>query len=99
MTATAKNFKDLSVFQIDAHADLRNEYQANPASHACAMRRVVEVCPAVQVGIRSLSRRGSEGDSEFEDQHLLGEGYRARSHEALDRESPGRPESECLPHG
>jgi agmatinase len=27
----------------------------NPASHACAMRRVLEVCPAVQVGIRSLS--------------------------------------------
>jgi agmatinase len=41
--------------QIDAHADLRDEYQGNPASHACAMRRVVEVCSAVQVGIRSLS--------------------------------------------
>jgi agmatinase len=43
------------VLQIDAHADLRDEYHGNPASHACAMRRVVEVCPAVQVGIRSLS--------------------------------------------
>ena len=53
--ATAKKFKNLSVLQIDAHADLRDEYQGNPASHACAMRRVVEVCPAVQVGIRSLS--------------------------------------------
>ena len=55
MSATAKKFKDLSVLQIDAHADLRDEYHGNPASHACAMRRVVEVCPAVQVGIRSLS--------------------------------------------
>jgi len=55
VTAAAKKFKDLSVLQIDAHADLRNEYQANPQSHACAMRRVVEVCPAVQVGIRSIS--------------------------------------------
>ena len=55
VSATAKKFKDLSVLQIDAHADLRDEYQGNPASHACAMRRVVEVCPAVQVGIRSLS--------------------------------------------
>ena len=55
VSATAKKYKDLSVLQIDAHADLRDEYQGNPSSHACAMRRVVEVCPAVQVGIRSLS--------------------------------------------
>ena len=55
VSATAKKFKDLSVLQIDAHADLRDEYQGNPASHACAMRRVVEICPAVQVGVRSLS--------------------------------------------
>ena len=55
VTATARKFKNLSVLQIDAHADLRDEYQGNPASHASAMRRVVEVCPAVQVGIRSLS--------------------------------------------
>jgi agmatinase len=55
VSATAKKFGDLTVLQIDAHADLRDEYQGNPASHACTMRRVVEVCPAVQVGIRSLS--------------------------------------------
>jgi agmatinase len=55
VSATAKKYKNLSVLQIDAHADLRDEYQGNPASHACAMRRVVEICPAVQVGIRSLS--------------------------------------------
>jgi agmatinase len=54
VSATAKKFKDLTVLQIDAHADLRDEYQGNSTSHACAMRRVVEVCPAVQVGIRSL---------------------------------------------
>lgn len=55
VTAIGKKFQNLSVLQIDAHADLREEYQANPSSHACAMRRVLEVCPAVQVGIRSLS--------------------------------------------
>jgi agmatinase len=54
VSATAKKFKDLTVLQIDAHADLRDEYHGNSASHACAMRRVAEVCPAVQVGIRSL---------------------------------------------
>jgi agmatinase len=34
---------------------MRDEYQGNPASHACTMRRVVEICPAVQVGVRALS--------------------------------------------
>ena len=55
VSAVTKKYKNLSVLQIDAHADLRDEYQGNPASHACAMRRVIEFCPAVQVGIRSLS--------------------------------------------
>jgi agmatinase len=55
VAATAQKYKNLSVLQIDAHADLRGEYHGNPASHACVMRRVLEVCPAVQVGIRSLS--------------------------------------------
>jgi len=54
VAAAAKKYENLSVLQIDAHADLRDSYQGNRASHACAMRRVVETCPAVQVGIRSL---------------------------------------------
>jgi agmatinase len=53
--AFRESFPRLSVLQIDAHADLRNEYEGTPHSHACVMRRIVEVCPAVQVGIRSLS--------------------------------------------
>ena len=53
--AAARKYENLSVLQIDAHADLRDEYLGNPNSHACAMRRVLEICPAVQVGIRSLS--------------------------------------------
>lgn len=55
VSAVARKHKNLSVLQIDAHADLRDDYQGNPASHACTMRRVVEVCPAVQVGVRSIS--------------------------------------------
>ncbi|HWG58503.1 MAG TPA: agmatinase [Candidatus Acidoferrales bacterium] len=60
VSATAKKFKDLTVLQIDAHADLREDYQGNRASHACAMRRVLEFCPAVQVGIRSLCAEEAE---------------------------------------
>ncbi len=43
--------------QIDAHADLRDEYEGTPHSHACAMRRVLdaEAGPLLQLGIRSLS--------------------------------------------
>lgn len=53
--AVHKRYPSLSVLQIDAHADLRAEYQGTPHSHASVMRRVLETCPAVQVGIRSLS--------------------------------------------
>lgn len=52
--------KDLSVLQLDAHADLRDEYLGTKFSHASVMRRVLELCPAVQVGIRSLSLDESE---------------------------------------
>jgi len=53
--AARERWPDLSVLQIDAHADLRDTYRGTPFSHACAMRRVREICPAVQLGIRSLS--------------------------------------------
>ena len=60
VSAAAKKFPDLAVLQIDAHADLREAYQGNRGSHASAMRRVVEMCPAVQVAIRSLSMEEAE---------------------------------------
>jgi len=53
--AMARKYNDLTLLQIDAHADLREQYLGNPNSHACAIRRALEYCPAVQVGIRSLS--------------------------------------------
>lgn len=45
----------MSVLQLDAHADMRDEYQDTPFNHACVARRISELCPIVQVGIRSLS--------------------------------------------
>lgn len=53
--AFKEKYPDLSVLQVDAHADLRDRYDGTVYSHASAMRRVLETCPAVQVGIRSLS--------------------------------------------
>ncbi len=48
--------KQLSVLQIDAHADLRDTYQGSPFSHACVMRRIHDLgVGVVGVGIRSYS--------------------------------------------
>jgi len=55
--AHAEKFHNLSVLQIDAHADLRDTYDGTPHSHASIMARVVKDMriPSVQVGIRSIS--------------------------------------------
>ncbi|HEY7913082.1 MAG TPA: agmatinase [Blastocatellia bacterium] len=53
--ALGRRIKNLSILQIDAHADLRESYDGTKHSHASIMARAVEVCPAVQVGIRSIS--------------------------------------------
>lgn len=53
--ALAARYPDLSVLQLDAHSDLRNDYLGARVSQATVMRRVREICPAVQIGIRSLS--------------------------------------------
>jgi len=55
--AYSEAYKDLSILQFDAHADLRDEYNGNKHSHACAMRRAFEFCPSiVQIGIRNISK-------------------------------------------
>lgn len=41
--------------QIDAHADLRDEYEGSIFSHACAARRILDSCPLFQIGIRNIS--------------------------------------------
>lgn len=55
--AHSEKFHNLSILQIDAHADLRDEYDGTPHSHASIMARSVKdlKIPAVQVGIRSIS--------------------------------------------
>jgi len=53
--AHALRYPDLSVLAIDAHADLRDEYLDTPYNHACTLRRISEVAPVTQVGLRSAS--------------------------------------------
>ncbi len=53
---------DMGVLHVDAHLDLRNEWNGSPFNHACAMRRVLDagVRPIVAAGIRSVSREDHE---------------------------------------
>lgn len=53
-------FQNLSVLHLDAHADLRDEYTGTRYSHACVIRRVFDICPVTQAGIRSLSMEERE---------------------------------------
>lgn len=44
-----------TVVQIDAHSDLRQEFEDSIYNHACAMRRILDLgIPTVHIGIRSL---------------------------------------------
>jgi len=61
--AYAEHYTDLSILQLDAHADLYNTYEGNRWSHACIMARVRELPQLpniVSVGIRSLSEEEAQ---------------------------------------
>ena len=59
--ALRERYPDLSVLQLDAHLDLREEYQGTKLSHASVMRRVRELgVPTVPVGIRSVAREEAD---------------------------------------
>jgi agmatinase len=49
-----RQYPGMSVLQLDAHTDLRQEYLGSTYNHACVMARVREICPLTQVGIRSM---------------------------------------------
>ena len=58
VAAVAAKYPDLVLIQLDAHADLRHEWLGSKHSHACAMRRCLEVLPSkqlLQIAIRSGS--------------------------------------------
>ncbi len=54
--AAAARYADMGVLQIDAHLDLRDQWNGSPYNHACVMRRIGDdlKLPFVQVGIRSF---------------------------------------------
>ena len=54
--AFAESYQGLTVLQIDAHADLRKEYNGSKYNHACAMYEASQTTNLVQIGIRSMDK-------------------------------------------
>lgn len=55
-----KALGDFTIVQIDAHADLRNDYEGTHYSHACIARRLNDIAPIIQFGIRSISQEEAD---------------------------------------
>ena len=54
--AIAKHYDTFSILQLDAHSDMRDEYESSPYNHACVMARGKDITPSIaQVGIRSTA--------------------------------------------
>ena len=61
IAAAHEFFPDLTVVHIDAHGDLRDEYEGSKLSHASVERRVVDMgIPLTEIGIRSFSQEEAE---------------------------------------
>ena len=53
--ALRETHPNLSVLYLDAHADLQDRYMGTRWGHASVARRIGEMCPVVEVGVRSMS--------------------------------------------
>jgi len=88
------NYPDLIMLQLDAHADLRDEWLGSKFSHACTMKRCLEILPSkkiFQIGIRSGTKSEflEMNNSKRLIQHTLGEN--AKSLEKALKSFKGRP--------
>ena len=54
--ACKETYPNLSVLHLDAHCDMRDTYFGSRLNHGCVARRIAELCPIVQVGVRSMSK-------------------------------------------
>jgi agmatinase len=55
LMSLSKQKNELSVLDMDAHADLRLQYQGSIYNHACSARRMSQYAKVVQIGVRSIS--------------------------------------------
>jgi len=53
--------ENLSIVHLDAHADMKNEFENNKYSHVCTLRRIRELTDhTIHVGVRSLDEEEME---------------------------------------
>lgn len=52
--AFCEKHPDITILQLDAHADLRPEYDGSACNHACALHWASKNANLVQVGVRSM---------------------------------------------
>ena len=52
--AFSRHYENLTIVQIDAHADLRESYEGSKCNHACALYEANQTNNLIQVGIRSM---------------------------------------------
>ena len=88
------NYPDLIMLQLDAHADLRDEWLGSKFSHACTMKRCLEILPSkkiFQIGIRSGTKSEflEMNNSKRLIQHTLGKN--AKSLEESLKSFKGKP--------
>ena len=54
--AFSRHYENLTIVQIDAHADLRESYEGSKCNHACALYEANQTTNLIQVGIRSMDQ-------------------------------------------
>ena len=54
LKAFYEKYPDITILQLDAHADLRPSYMGSPYNHACAVYDASKHANLIQVGIRSM---------------------------------------------
>lgn len=71
--AFSKKFKDFSVLQLDAHTDLRAEFEGTKFHHGSVMRRIYEdlKIPVTQIGIRSVSEEEARWIKKVKKEHIF----------------------------
>ncbi|MCT4582799.1 MAG: agmatinase [Flavobacteriales bacterium] len=73
-----EKFENLTVLQLDAHADLRKEYEGSTCNHACALYEASQTTNLIQLGIRSMD--SSEKAVMKKEQVFFAHNFRADQH-------------------
>lgn len=69
--AQSEAYQNVSVLQLDAHGDLRDNFEGYAHSHGCAVRRILDWADVTQVGIRSISKEEADFMEDYDGEKRL----------------------------